>query len=158
MFPGDPAQPVRSLYVSPSEAACELWAVPGGSVLWQSGDCRVVRVADPHYPGFCRVIWNAHVCEMTDLPPAERHKLLTVVFAVEEVVRRLFVPDKINLASFGNVVPHVHWHIIPRWQNDRHFPEPVWGQIRRDDAGGRPLVADEELTKALAAALADVNR
>jgi len=144
--------------VSPIEAACELCAVPGGSVLWQSADCRVVRVDDPHYPGFCRVIWNAHVREMTDLPPAERQQLLTVVFAVEEVVRRLFAPDKINLASFGNVVPHLHWHIIPRWRDDRHFPEPVWGQVHRDDAGGRPLVADEEVAGALAAALAKVNR
>ncbi len=144
--------------MSPIEAACELCAVPGGSVLWQSADCRVVRVDDPHYPGFCRVIWNAHVREMTDLPPAERQQLLTVVFAVEEVVRRLFAPDKINLASFGNVVPHLHWHIIPRWRDDRHFPEPVWGQVHRDDAGGRPLVADEEVAGALAAALAKVNR
>lgn len=144
--------------MSPAEASCELCAVPGGSVLWQSGQCRVVRVDDPHYPGFCRVIWNAHVREMTDLPPACRHELMTVVFAVEEVVRRLFAPDKINLASFGNVVPHLHWHIIPRWRDDRHFPEPVWGQVRREDAGGRPMVADEELASALAAALPRENR
>lgn len=139
--------------MSPVVAACELCAVPGGSVIWQSADCRVVRVDDPHYPGFCRVIWNAHVREMTDLSPAERQQCLAVVFAVEEVVRRLFSPDKINLASFGNVVPHLHWHIIPRWHDDRHFPEPVWGQVHRDDAGGRPLVADDELARALAAAL-----
>jgi diadenosine tetraphosphate (Ap4A) HIT family hydrolase len=143
--------------VTPAEASCELCAVPGGSVLWQSADCRVVRVADPHYPGFCRVIWNAHVREMTDLPPDRRQHLMTVVFAVEQVVRQLFVPDKINLASFGNVVPHLHWHIIPRWRDDRHFPEPVWGQVHRDDAGGRPVVADEELARALAAALPTMN-
>jgi diadenosine tetraphosphate (Ap4A) HIT family hydrolase len=113
-----------------------------------------VRVADPHYPGFCRVIWNAHVREMTDLLPAERQQLMTVVFAVEAVVRQLFAPDKINLASFGNVVPHLHWHIIPRWRDDRHFPEPVWGQIHRADVGGRPLIADDEMASALAAALA----
>jgi diadenosine tetraphosphate (Ap4A) HIT family hydrolase len=118
----------------------------------------VVRVDDPHYPGFCRVIWNTHVREMTDLLPAERQQLMVVVFAVEAVVRQLFAPDKINLASFGNVVPHLHWHIIPRWQDDRHFPEPVWGQIRRDRAGIRPRVADEELAGALAAVLAKENR
>lgn len=144
--------------MSPAEASCELCAVPGGSVLWQSGQCRVVRVDDPHYPGFCRVIWNDHVREMTDLPRDCRHQLMTVVFAVEEVVHRLFAPDKINLASFGNVVPHLHWHIIPRWRDDRHFPEPIWGQVRREDAGGRPMVADEELASALAAALPRENR
>ena len=144
--------------MSPAEASCELCAVAGGSVLWQSADCRVVRVADAHYPGFCRVIWNAHVREMTDLPVADRQQLMAIVFAVEDVVRRLFSPDKINLASFGNMVPHLHWHIIPRWRDDRHFPEPVWGQVRRDDPGGRPVVADEDLAKALATVLPKTNR
>lgn len=144
--------------MSPAEASCELCAVPGGSVLWQSADCRVVRVADPHYPGFCRVIWNAHVREMSDLAPNDRSRLMQVVFAVEAVVRRLFAPDKINLASFGNMVPHLHWHVIPRWRDDRHFPDPVWGQVRREDSGGRPVIADDELASALAAALAQEIR
>ncbi|HEX6735701.1 MAG TPA: HIT family protein [Azonexus sp.] len=136
-----------------SEAACELCAVPGGTLLWQSADCRVIRVDDPHYPGFCRVIWNAHVREMSDLPPAQRQYLMDIVFAVETVVRELFAPDKINLASFGNMVPHVHWHVIPRWQDDRHFPEPIWGQVRREAAAPRPVVSDGELALALARAL-----
>jgi len=139
--------------VSLSEVSCELCAVPGGALLWQSADCRVVRVDDPHYPGFCRVIWHAHVREMTDLPAAARVQLMTVVFAVEEAVRHLFAPDKINLASFGNMVPHLHWHVIPRWRDDRHFPEPVWGQVRRPGLSERPGITDDELAQALARAL-----
>lgn len=135
------------------EATCELCSVPGGAILWQSPDCRVVRVADPHYPGFCRVIWTAHVREMSDLSPAQRQVLMNVVFAVEAVVRRLFAPDKINLASFGNMVPHVHWHVIPRWSDDRHFPEPIWGQVRREATVARPAVSDAQLAEALAVAL-----
>lgn len=95
--------------------ACELCASAGGVVLWRSDLCRVVRVDDPSYPGFCRVIWNDHIREMTDLDATHQIVLMRVVFAVEAMVRRLFAPDKINLASFGNMVPHVHWHIIPRW-------------------------------------------
>lgn len=143
--------------MSLSEAKCELCAVPGGALLWQSADCRVVRVDDPHYPGFCRVIWNVHVREMTDLPPAARDQLMRVVFAVEEVVRRLFGPDKINLASFGNMLPHLHWHVIPRWADDRHFPEPVWGQVRRAGDGTRAFVTDEALARALADTLSDAK-
>ena len=37
----------------------------------------------------------------------------------------------INLASFGNRTPHVHWHVIPRYHDDAHFPDPVWGIARR---------------------------
>jgi diadenosine tetraphosphate (Ap4A) HIT family hydrolase len=45
-------------------------------------------------------------------------------------------PLKINLASFGNMTPHLHWHVIPRWADDAHFPQPVWGPRQRavDDA------------------------
>ena len=133
--------------------ACELCAKPGGPVLWQSAACRVIRVDDPHYPGFCRVIWNEHVREMTDLAPEARNHLMQVVFAVESVVRTLFAPQKINLASFGNMVPHVHWHIIPRWSDDRHFPEPVWGAVQRDGVVNRPRVSNEQMAQALSRAL-----
>lgn len=132
---------------------CELCSNPGGEMLWASSACRVIRVADPHYPGFCRVVWNAHVREMSDLDPAQQQYLMSVVLRVERVVRELYAPDKINLASFGNVVPHLHWHIIPRWRDDRHFPEPVWGKVQRELVVERPLVDTATLASALEVAL-----
>lgn len=128
---------------------CELCDTPGGTVIWESPTCRVVRVADPDYPGFCRVIWTAHVREMSDLDPGARHSLMNLVFAVERVVRDLFAPDKINLASLGNLTPHLHWHVIPRWRDDRHFPEAIWGQLQREASGQRPVVSDDTLRQAL---------
>jgi len=91
----------------------------------------VVLVADDDYPGFCRVILNRHVKEMTNLAEAERNGLMRIVFAVESAVRDLAVPDKINLESLGNAVPHLHWHVIPRWTDDAHFPKPVWTTAER---------------------------
>jgi diadenosine tetraphosphate (Ap4A) HIT family hydrolase len=133
---------------------CELCETPGGALLWEGSGCRVVRVADPYYPGFCRVIWNEHVREMTDLAPDLRTQLMAVVFAVERTVRDLYAPDKINLASFGNMTPHLHWHVIPRWRDDRHFPEPVWGSVRSEAAPVRPAISDANLRAALTRALA----
>jgi diadenosine tetraphosphate (Ap4A) HIT family hydrolase len=100
----------------------------------------VIWVDDAHYPGFCRVILNAHVREMTDLPPAERLRLMNVVFAVETAVREVAQPDKINLASFGNVVPHLHWHVIPRWADDVNFPDAIWAAARRSNQVPMPAV------------------
>jgi diadenosine tetraphosphate (Ap4A) HIT family hydrolase len=137
--------------------ACELCENAGGVVLWQSDLCRVIRVDDPYYPGFCRVIWRDHVREMTDLEAGQQVLLMSVVFAVESVVRRLYRPDKINLASFGNMVPHVHWHVIPRWHDDRHFPEPVWGSVQREGLAPRPGVSDAELAQAVSVALANIK-
>ena len=116
---------------------CELCESAGGALLWRNEDCRVVRVDEPGYPGFCRVIWNAHVSEMTDLTEAERARLMRVVFAVEAALRESSRPDKINLASLGNVTPHVHWHVIPRYRDDPHFPNPIWGAaVRAPRAAG----------------------
>jgi diadenosine tetraphosphate (Ap4A) HIT family hydrolase len=103
-------------------------------VLWQNALCRVVRVDEPDYPGFCRVILKRHAREMTDLDEAERDGLMAVVYAVEVAVRETMQPDKMNLASLGNMTPHVHWHVIPRFADDRHFPGPVWAAPRREAA------------------------
>ncbi|MGE5387093.1 MAG: HIT family protein [Betaproteobacteria bacterium] len=137
---------------------CELCTSTGGTLLWQSEQCRVVRVDDPDYPGFCRVVWNAHISEITDLPPDQRMELMAVVFAVEAVVRSLFQPDKINLASFGNMTPHLHWHIIPRWRQDKNFPESIWGRQQRTGAVPVTAVSDRQLADALLAALAGPGR
>lgn len=130
-------------------ADCELCSTPGGHLLWRDGRCRVVRVDDPDYPAFCRVIWNAHVREMTDLAAADRAHFMAVVFAVEAVLRRLTGAAKINLASLGNLTPHLHWHVIPRFTDDRHFPAPVWAEPKRD-AAPPPPPPDDVLRRALA--------
>ncbi len=133
---------------------CELCGSPGGEVVWQNALCRIVSVADPDYPGFCRVILNRHVREMTDLPGDERQEVMRIVFAVETALRRLYQPDKINLASFGNLVPHVHWHVIPRWESDRHFPHPIWGAAQRVNCPTRTLIGNRRLQDEIMAALA----
>lgn len=112
---------------------CPLCDTTGGDILWQDDFCRVVYVTDtPDYAGFCRVILKRHIKEMTDLTPDERNRLMNVVWKTEQAVRDVMNPDKINLASLGNVVPHLHWHVIPRFENDRHFPNPIWGEVRRE--------------------------
>jgi diadenosine tetraphosphate (Ap4A) HIT family hydrolase len=92
---------------------------------------RVVLADEPDFPGFCRVIWNSHVREMTDLSAEQRQQMMAAVWAVEKSLRAVLQPQKINLASLGNVTPHLHWHIIPRWQTDSHFPAPIWVERRR---------------------------
>lgn len=112
--------------------ACELCRGTGGEIVWQDELCRLVLVADDDYPGYCRVVWHRHVAEMTDLDAAERRYLMSVVFAAESALRAVVRPDKVNLASLGNRTPHLHWHVIPRWRGDRHFPEPIWGAALRE--------------------------
>ena len=124
------------------DAHCPLCANDAGEVLWRDGFCRVIWVEDADYPGFCRVILNDHVREMTDLSAADRCRLMDVVFATEAVVRTVFDPAKINLASLGNMVPHLHWHVIPRFADDRHFPDAIWAPPRRESMPPRLPATD----------------
>lgn len=118
------------------DPGCPLCADAGGRVLVRAGAWRIVLAGDPDHPAFTRVVWSAHVAEMSDLGEEQRGEIMRVVLEVERAQRDALAPDKINLASFGNVVPHLHWHVIPRWRDDRHFPEPVWGRpaAGRDEA------------------------
>ncbi|MFD0928881.1 HIT family protein [Methylophilus glucosoxydans] len=111
---------------------CPLCQPTPYDLLWQDDFCRVVLLHDADYPAYCRVELIAHVKEMTDLPPAARARTMKVVFAVETALREVIQPDKINLASLGNKTPHMHWHVLPRFESDKHFPNSHWGSAMRD--------------------------
>jgi diadenosine tetraphosphate (Ap4A) HIT family hydrolase len=109
---------------------CELKADP----VWRDDKLAIILVDDQNYPGFCRVIWHAHVKEMSDLAPADRLLLNDAVWHVELALRDVMAPGKVNLASLGNMTPHLHWHVIPRYADDAHFPNPVWSEaVRKTD-------------------------
>jgi len=113
--------------------ACGLCGGAGGTPVWRDERGRVV-IADEPFAGFCRVIWNAHVREMTDLEPPDRAHLMRVAWAVEAALRRHLRPIKMNLASLGNVTPHLHWHVVPRFADDSHYPRPIWDGPLREGA------------------------
>jgi diadenosine tetraphosphate (Ap4A) HIT family hydrolase len=115
---------------------CELCAA-GPSPAWvevaADARLRVVRVLDaPDFPAFYRVIWREHVAELSDLAEGDRRHCIDAVVAVERVLRETLSPIKINLAALGNMVPHLHWHVIARFEWDSHFPQPIWGKRQRE--------------------------
>lgn len=124
---------------------CALCHGDGGVLLVRRRQLRVVRVDDPDYPAYLRVIWNTHVTEMSDLAEPDRARLVAAVNAVERALREILEPDKINLASLGNQVPHLHWHVIPRFTDDAHFPQPIWGARQRDPSAARLMMSREGL-------------
>jgi len=107
---------------------CELCNGAGGEELFRDAKLRVVAVtgAEAVYRGFCRVIWNTHVKELTDLSRDDRNRFMDAVYRVETALRSSLEPDKMNLASLGNMTPHLHWHVIPRFKDDAAFPKPIW--------------------------------
>ena len=142
---------------SPSfRPACELCREAGGVLVFQAAQWRVIRAADAAFPAFYRVVWRAHVAEWSDLSAADQAALMGIVGAVERVLRDALAPTKINLASLGNVVPHLHWHVIARFDWDSHFPAPVWAASAREVAPApvaRLRVGLDELDARIAAAV-----
>jgi diadenosine tetraphosphate (Ap4A) HIT family hydrolase len=134
----------------PSAVGCHLCEQVGGLLAWHGHGMRVVVPDESGQPGVARVIVDEHLCELSDLDDARRDHLMAVVVAVERVLREALLPDKINLAALGNEVPHLHWHVIPRWRDDARFPASPWSQPTDDPA--RLKAGIERLTMARLAA------
>ncbi len=145
----DIGKPPATAAMGSAVSVCALCETAGGELIWTGQDLRVVLVDDPAYPGFTRVICRDHVAEMTDLAEPKRAAMMAAVWAVESAQRAVLAPHKVNLASLGNMVPHMHWHVIPRWRDDACFPDAIWAPVRRGDGSlgdgagrARALLAD----------------
>ncbi|WP_332775098.1 HIT family protein [Polaromonas sp.] len=131
-------------------SGCPLCETDGGLLVFRNDSLRIIQASEAGFPAFYRVIWNRHVAEFSDLTPAEREVCMQAVVTVEQVLRTQLQPAKINLAALGNMVPHLHWHVIARFDWDSHFPASVWSTPQRE--------ADASKVAAMAARSPDINR
>lgn len=74
------------------------------------------------------------VREFSDCTPEEKQAVWNALDVIEREMLDYYRPEKINIASFGNMLPQVHWHIMARFKEDSFFPEPMWGSRQRDAA------------------------
>lgn len=70
--------------------------------------------------------------ELSGCSTETRDEIFRVLLILEKEMIRYFQPDKINIASFANYLPQVHWHIMARYKTDSYFPETMWGEKQRD--------------------------
>ena len=151
MSPGPVATPT---------ADCPLCREEGGLLIARHARFRVIRSTGPDahdFPGFYRVVWSAHVPEWSDLPEPDQALCMRAVSVVERAVRDHLQPTKVNLAALGNVVPHLHWHVVARYDWDSRFPAPLWAPASRPADAARLAALCDRLPAcdaAMAAALA----
>lgn len=105
---------------------CELCRPDPAAILWGNEWFYAIDAGSEDYPAYVRIISRQHVPEMSDLPDAQREYLWRLLDAAERTMRQYVRPDKINYAQFGNMVPHLHWHLIGRWRDDAAFPDNSW--------------------------------
>lgn len=82
-----------------------------------------------YYKGYCVLVSREHYKEMTDVPAGAQVELFQEMMKAHEVLEKIFRPKKMNMCSLGNVVPHVHWHFFPRYEDDVNFKNPPWLQM-----------------------------
>lgn len=116
---------------------CPLCAQAGGLPVWSCAWMRLIRADEALHPATWRLVWNDHVAEFGELPRLQRLACMDALVLVEREVLRSLHPRKINLAALGNLVPHLHWHVIARWEWDAHWPQPVWAPAQREAHGQR---------------------
>jgi diadenosine tetraphosphate (Ap4A) HIT family hydrolase len=112
-------------------AACPLCETDGGLLIFKNDQLRVIQAIEAGFPAFYRVVWNAHVSEFSDLSPGDRNACMNAVVLVEKTLREQLQPTKVNLAALGNAVPHLHWHVVARFDWDSHYPGSVWAAPQR---------------------------
>ena len=130
---------------TPTVPDCPLCVQDGGTLVWRGEQLRVIRAEEAGFPAFYRVVFNAHVAEFSDLNAADRAHCMEVAVQVEQALRTHLQPTKINLASLGNIVAHLHWHVIARFDWDSHFPAPVWAPAQRERVESREAALRELL-------------
>ena len=90
---------------------------------------RIVIIDNQDYPGYLNLITNKHFKELTDMSLIDAKKIFSAIYKIEQIIKIIYQCDKVNIFSFGNKVMHVHWHIVPRYINDKHFPNSIFGEI-----------------------------
>ena len=85
--------------------------------------------------------------EFFDAPLEVREEIFRLLEVIEKEMLSFFNPTKINIASFGNYLPALHWHIMARFEEDSFFPEPMWGKKQRE--GSYKLLHFEEFIEEL---------
>jgi len=110
--------------------SCPLCEEKNENIIYENGLFRVILVDE--IPAFTRIILNRHISEFSDLSLEESLDISKAIYKIEKAMLKYIKPDKVNIASLGNYVPHLHIHIIPRYKEDSWYPDSIWSEKHRN--------------------------
>jgi len=128
---------------------CTRWAEEPQLQIAALEHCYVLLNRDQFFPGYTFVFTREHVTELFHLEPAVRQEVMEEVSRVAEALAEVYRPTKMNYELLGNMVPHMHWHLVPRFAGDPLWPRPIWSEPHTEKHLG---------TVACAAAVAAIRR
>jgi diadenosine tetraphosphate (Ap4A) HIT family hydrolase len=111
---------------------CSKWADEAALRIAELEQCYVMLNRDQFFPGYCFVLAKAHVTELFHLDRGGRSAVIEEVNRVAAALFAAFQPAKINYELLGNMVPHMHWHIVPRFATEPLWPRPIWSEPHQE--------------------------
>jgi len=111
---------------------CTKWDDEADLRVMELQQCCVLLNRDQFFPGYTFVVAKEHVTELFHLDREARATVIEEVAAVAAALNRIFNPDKINYELLGNMAPHMHWHLVPRFCNDLLWPRPIWAEAHEE--------------------------
>ena len=130
-------------------------ALPTDELVWTFPHSLVLLGPWQFFQGYCLLVSRRHATELSQLTTEERRAFLDEMCLVAQAIEEAFHPHKLNYELLGNQVPHLHWHLFPRYREDPDRLRPVWLALERaetDDDQRRRLLADP-LSRAVTAEL-----
>ena len=106
------------------------------SIIYENENIRI-EIEESEIP-WLKIFTQNSYKEMSEVPAEIKFEIYDLLDLIEKHMLAYYQPEKINIASFGNYVPHVHWHIMSRFKEDSYFPEPMWGEKQREARLGLP--------------------
>ena len=95
-------------------------------------DSEIYVEIEPSEIPWLKIFTHTPYKELGDLPKELRLKLWNTFDIIEEQMKLYYNPKKINMASFANMLPRVHIHVMARFEEDSYFPNPMWGEKQRE--------------------------
>jgi len=119
------------------------------SIIYENKNIKI-EVEESEIP-WLKIFTQETYKEMSEVPAEIKFEIYDLLDIIEKEMIAYYTPKKINIASFGNYMPHVHWHIMARFEEDSYFPEPMWGTKQREGDVDLPDfgIFCEKLVKAL---------
>ena len=99
-------------------------------IIFQGNDIYIEK--EPSEIPWVKIFTKKDYKELGDVPKSLRVRLWEVYDIIEYEMKQYYHPAKINMASFANMLPRVHIHVMARFKNDSYFPNPMWGEKLRD--------------------------
>jgi diadenosine tetraphosphate (Ap4A) HIT family hydrolase len=104
---------------------------PEADVVWQFPHSVALLGTWQYYHGYCLLIARRHATELFQLSDAERRAYFEEMCLLAKAIAECFRPQKLNYELLGNQVPHLHWHLFPRYGHDPESLRPVWLALDR---------------------------